>query len=280
MLYNTADYSSYSEDDIYTKANNSKKDVTTINYAKDKLTIASFNVENLSAESKSSKIEGIANSIVTNLKNPDIIGLVEIQDNNGETDNGVVVADKTYNALISTISNVGGATYDYVNIDPEDDQDGGAPGGNIRVGFIYRTDRVDFIAKGSATATDDVLVEGSGENITLSLNPGRIDPTNNAFDDSRKPLAAEFEFKGEKVFMIANHFNSKGGDAPLFGNEQPPVLVSENQRREQAEVVNQFVQEILAANSDANVVVLGDLNDFQFSEAVDTLAGSQLTNMM
>jgi|GEM_PF-6964181 hypothetical protein len=280
MLYNTADYSSYSEDDIYTKANNSKKDVTTINYAKDKLTIASFNVENLSAESKSSKIEGIANSIVTNLKNPDIIGLVEIQDNNGETDNGVVVADKTYNALISTISNVGGATYDYVNIDPEDDQDGGAPGGNIRVGFIYRTDRVNFIAKGSATATDDVLVEGSGENITLSLNPGRIDPTNNAFDDSRKPLAAEFEFKGEKVFMIANHFNSKGGDAPLFGNEQPPVLVSENQRREQAEVVNQFVQEILAANSDANVVVLGDLNDFQFSEAVDTLAGSQLTNMM
>ena len=31
--------------------------------------------------------------------------------------------------------------------------------------------------------------------------------------------------RGKKVFVIANHFNSKGGDEPLFGRFQPPTRV-------------------------------------------------------
>ena len=56
-------------------------------------------------------------------------------------------------------------------------------------------------------------------------NPGRIEPTDAAFTNSRKPLAGEFLFNGRRLFVIANHFNSKGGDDPLFGRFQPPVLV-------------------------------------------------------
>ncbi len=56
----------------------------------------------------------------------------------------------------------------------------------------------------------------------LLYSPGRIDPTNPAFTSSRKPLAGEFEFRGETFFVIGNHFNSKGGDDPLFGRFQPP----------------------------------------------------------
>ncbi|WP_018247618.1 endonuclease/exonuclease/phosphatase family protein [Orenia marismortui] len=275
MLYNTKEFSSES---AFTRANNNK-DITTINYAEDKLTIASFNVKNLSA-AEASRMSEIASAIVNNLKNPDIVGLVEIQDNNGEDNNGVVAADKTYNKLISAISNAGGVSYGYVNIDPIDGQDGGAPGGNIRVGFIYRKDRINFTAKGNATATDAVSIQGSGESITLSLNPGRIYPSNGAFDNSRKPLVAEFEFNGEKIFVVANHFNSKGGDAPLFGKQQPPVFSSETQRKAQAEVVNGFVQEVLSANPNANLVVLGDMNDFEFSDAVNILEGSELTNLV
>ena len=79
--------------------------------------------------------------------------------------------------------------------------------------------------------------------------------------------------------MIANHFVSKTGDQPLFGRFQPPQLPSEAQRVAQGQVVNAFVQSILVADANANVVVLGDLNDFQFSPPVMALKGSSLTNL-
>ena len=53
-----------------------------------------------------------------------------------------------------------------------------------------------------------------------NYSPGRIDPLNAAWTASRKPLAAEFTFRGKTYFVIVNHFNSKGGDSPLFGRLQ------------------------------------------------------------
>jgi predicted extracellular nuclease len=43
------------------------------------------------------------------------------------------------------------------------------------------------------------------------------------------------------------------------------VRSSEVQRHEQAAVVNDFVGKLLASDKKANVVVLGDINDFEFS---------------
>ncbi len=108
----------------------------------------------------------------------------------------------------------------------------------------------------------------------LVYSPGRIDPTNPAFATSRKPLAGEFLFNGHRLFVIANHWNSKGGDQPLFGVNQPPALSSEVQRLQQATVVHDFVSAILTADPAANVLVMGDLNDFQFSAPLATLKGS------
>ena len=71
--------------------------------------------------------------------------------------------------------------------------------------------------------------------------------------------------------MIVNHFNSKGGDQPLFGRFQPPARLTETQRHQQAQVLNDFVDEILAANTNARIVVLGDINDFEFSETLQIL---------
>jgi len=76
--------------------------------------------------------------------------------------------------------------------------------------------------------------------------------------------------------VIANHFNSKGGDQPLFGRFQPPARVTETQRNQQAQVVHDFVAAIEAADPDAGVVVLGDLNDFEFSQALATLRAGVL----
>ncbi|MGZ0052390.1 endonuclease/exonuclease/phosphatase family protein [Brevibacillus gelatini] len=137
------------------------------------------------------------------------------------------------------------------------------------------------LAEGVAgTATEAVQVETRDGAVQLSRNPGRIDPTNEAFASSRKPLAAQFVFQGKSVFVIANHFNSKGGDGALFGKDQPPKLVSEAQRMKIARVVNSFVKQIHAQDPQANVVVLGDLNDFPFSNPVKALADGALVNMV
>jgi predicted extracellular nuclease len=114
----------------------------------------------------------------------------------------------------------------------------------------------------------------------LSFSPGRVDPGNPAWAASRKPLAGEFKAYGKTLFVIANHFNSKGGDQPLFGRFQPPGRSSEVQRHAQAQVVNSFVDSILAADRNANVIVLGDINDFEFSETVQILSGGVLTSLM
>jgi predicted extracellular nuclease len=245
------------------------------------LAVATFNVENLAPTDPPSKFSTLANLIVQNLRSPDLIAVEEVQDNNGTTDNGTVDSSTTWNMLISAIQNAGGPTYQFRQIDPVNDADGGAPGGNIRQGFLFRVDRglafIDRPGGGSTTATS--VVAGS-DGPQLSSSPGRIDPNNPAFNDSRKPLAGEFTFNGHHLFVIANHFNSKGGDDPLFGRYQPPVFGSATQRTQQATVVHNFVASILSIDSKAEVVVLGDLNDFQFSGPMQTLKGNILKDLI
>lgn len=241
------------------------------------LSVSTFNVENLAPSDAGSKYSTLAGMIVVNLKSPDLIAIEEIQDNNGVTDDGTVDASATWNKLIAEIQAppLSGPNYQYRQINPVNDQDGGAPGGNIRQGFLFRTDRgLSFVDRPGAGSTTANAVTGTGANTALQFSPGRIDPTNAAFNTSRKPLAGEFLFKGSRVFVIANHFNSKGGDDPLFGHIQPPVFGSEVQRVQQATVVHNFVDSILAADPQANIVVLGDLNDFQFSNPMLTLTGT------
>lgn len=254
-----------------------EREATTIEFDKDQLTVASYNVENFSTSVGAKKTEKLAKAVVEKLKTPDIVGLVEMQDNNGAKNDGTTDASESYMALTEAIKAEGGPEYAFTDIAPENNQDGGQPGGNIRVGYIYNPERVQLVddkPKGDAVTPVEIGKHG------LSHNPGRIDPTNPVFENSRKPLAAEFKFKGRKITVIANHFNSKGGDDTLFGSNQPPVLESEEQRKEIAKVVNGFVEEILQQDNEANVVVLGDLNDFQFSEPLEVLKGKSLTNMI
>ena len=73
-------------------------------------------------------------------------------------------------------------------------------------------------------------------------------------------------------------FRSKGEDGPLFGEIQPPPVPSENRRIAQAKAINGFVKRILNAEQNAKIVVLGDINDFYWSDTVKTLMGTQLKN--
>ncbi len=251
--------------------------------AADQVAVATYNVENLAPSDPQSKYDALGAGVVTNLKNPDVISVEEIQDNSGATDDGTVAADQTLTKLTAAIAAAGGPAYVWKEIDPVNDQDGGQPGGNIRSVFLYNPDRVTFVDKAAGTSTDPVTVGTAPDGtVDLSVNPGRVDPTNSAWTTSRKPLTGEFVFRGKKVIVIANHFNSKGGDQSADGRFQPPTRSSEVQRTQQATVLNGFVKSLLAVDPRANIVLAGDFNDYQFSGPVTTLTdnGDTLTDLI
>ena len=256
------------------------REVTTVGSHKE-LAIATFNVENLSPVDPPSKFDELAQIIVMNLRSPGIVVVEEIQDNTGPVNDGTVAADQTFALLINAISAVGGPTYDWRSIDPVNNSDGGQPGGNIRVGFLFRTDLdLQFVDRPGGNATTPVTVVQEGNKARLNLSPGRIDPTNTAFANSRKPLAAEFVFRGKPVIVVANHWNSKGGDNPLFGRFQPPVAVTETQRAQQATAVAGFVNDVFGLAPNANVVIAGDLNDFDYSAAVGIVTATGMVDLL
>ncbi|MGV9356396.1 endonuclease/exonuclease/phosphatase family protein [Streptomyces misionensis] len=244
---------------------------TTEKQSDKQLAVATYNVENLDPSDHT--FDQHAAAIVHNLQSPDIVSLEEIQDDNGATDDGTVDASVTVNKLIDAIVAAGGPRYDWRAIDPVNDQDGGEPGGNIRQVFLFNPERVSFVDRAggdSTTAVGVTKVHGKAE---LTASPGRIDPADAAWQNSRKPLVGQFVFRGKTVFVIANHLVSKGGDQPLTGQYQPVTRSSENQRHAQAVEVNAFVKDILKVQKNANVLAVGDMNDFEFSGTAQILEG-------
>ncbi|MDJ0674951.1 MAG: hypothetical protein QNJ36_06160 [Calothrix sp. MO_167.B42] len=248
-------------------------EITTLNSNDDQLTIATYNVLNLDPNDNDGdtdvadgRFDTIAQQIVNNLGSPDIISLQEIQDNSGSVDDGTIAADQTLQLLVDAIAAAGGPTYEFIdNTFIEDNASGGQPGGNIRTAYLYNPERVD-------------LVEGS-------VQPVGSQDEGEAFDGARLPLAATFEFNNEEVTVVNNHSSSKGGSAPILGVEQdftarqedPTVNGSLDERREQSQVVNDFVDDTLANDADANIVVLGDLNEFEFVSSVEILEGTTVS---
>ncbi|HEY8380992.1 MAG TPA: Calx-beta domain-containing protein [Microvirga sp.] len=225
------------------------------------LTFGTYNIENFDindndgdADVSSGRMAQIVNDIVAKMGGPTVLALQEVQDDSGSTDNGVVSADRNLQALVDAIKAAGGPTYRFAYITPTDNTDGGQGGANIRQAFLYRDDLVDLT--GLRRLTDGDLTNGD------------------AFDRSRKPLVGEFTYQGETYTFINNHLNSKGGDGGIYGPQQPPVLASEAQRIEQAKIINAEVDRLLGQNAGANIVVLGDLNDFAWSNPLKTLDGT------
>ncbi|MCC5662687.1 endonuclease [Nostoc sp. CHAB 5784] len=237
-------------------------EVTSLVGSLTQLTVATFNVENLDPKKenvskvdknttrnvdddvKSGKFTALANQIVTNLEAPDIIALQEIQDNDGAELSSVVDASLTAETLISSIESAGGPAYEYQEIPPQNGLDGGQPGGNIRVGFLFNPQRVKL----------------------QKLERFANDP---AFLESRKPLVGEFTFNNIPITLINNHFASKSGGA-----------ASNPKRIKQATIVNEFVVDRLTTDPNANIVVLGDLNDTPDSQPIKVLEGNKLENLV
>jgi predicted extracellular nuclease len=256
-------------------------ETTAIAASATQLTIASYNVLNLDPNDAdgdmdvaNGRFDAIARHIVQNMGTPDILGLQEVQDNSGSANDGTVSASQTLQGLIDAIDRLDdglvNGTSGYAFIDNtfiDNNTSGGQPGGNIRTAFLYRTDRVD-------------LVDGSVRTVGTQ-GPG------GTFEDARLPLIADFTFNGQTVTVFNNHFSSKGGSAPIVGTSQPfedrqndpTVNGSLDQRLAQASTVALAVEELLAADPDARIAVVGDFNEFEFVRPLEILEEAGLTNL-
>jgi Ca2+-binding RTX toxin-like protein len=257
-------------------------ETTEIEAGEDRLTVATYNVLNVTSnfdsgdddDADAAQIDLLAAQIVNNLGAPDILALQEIQDDSGvnfNAEDGVLRAEETLQAVVDAISAAGGPDYEFVSaiVDVEG-ENGGVLGGNIRNAFLYNPDRVE--AKEFQTLESDVL---AGMGVT---NP-------NAFDDTRDPLLGVFEFNGQEVTLINNHLTSRFGSTPIFGGPQIFTQAGEDAREQQALTLNEVVDKLLADDPDARVSVLGDLNTFDFTdELTEDLPGvgdeKVLTNLI
>lgn len=231
------------------EASDNIAETTILTGAVNQLTVATYNVLNLSATSPQEKFDAIAQDIGLNLNNPDVVVLQEVLDNDGTVNSEIISASDTLQGLVDAIFAETGIQYGWIdNTFITDDASGGIPGGNIRVAMLYRLDRVDHDAEDVFTIDDP------------------------AFDGSRLPLGAEFTFNGESVTVIGTHFTAKGGSSSLFGSIQPPVNGGSAARLAQAAAIAAFADATYAA--DDNLIVAGDFNEFQFEEAMQILEGN------
>ncbi len=252
------------------------------------LRVATFNVENLGGDDAQSRFDEIAQAIADNLAAPDIIIVEEIQDNNGAANDGTVDASVTFERLIAALNLATGKTYQWVDEAPTNNAEGGEPGGNIRVGFLYDTARVqlgdlpadatlaerrqytDRIGDGVRTAGD--LIEFTDADVAGEINTAD-------WSGTRRSLLGEFTFNGNTVYIASNHFPSKGGSDDFYEIDQNidlgnPTNADFAQRNEVSEDVYLTLNAIAVAKPDARIVSGGDFNEFYFYRALEVAAGT------
>ena len=183
-----------------------------------RLTIATYNVENLAPSDPQSKFDALAAGIVTNLAAPDIVAVEEVQDNSGSTDDGTVAADVTLTDLTAAITAAGGPSYSVPRDRPGERRRTVASRAATSVQvFMYRTRPRPGTSSIAARRWRTVRppptpgrqhVHGRALAVTVLAGPDRPGehrpgrPAANRWPGS-SPSAAT------RVFVVANHFLSK-----------------------------------------------------------------------
>jgi predicted extracellular nuclease len=244
------------------------------------LACAALNLQCLTTGNSRDRIADLAETIVRALHSPQIVALSGMQDDSGAADDGTASSEKNARALLEAIRAAGGpATYRWRDIAPVNNGDGGLPGANVRSGFLYDRQRVQLVERMGGNSRTPVLVRGAPGRPELSFSPGLIGIEDPAFRNARKPLAAEFLFRGQRLFVIATDLTSRSGDSPDFGRTQPTWSGGETPRLEQARALQQVAAAILSHDRDADVIVLGGLGDPAHAPSVQALKGTLLFDL-
>jgi endonuclease/exonuclease/phosphatase family metal-dependent hydrolase len=268
-------------------------------------TVATYNLRNLGPADGQERVDRLALAVAGGDDVPDLLAVQEVQDDDGTADTGTTTARLTFNRLAEALQRRTGRRWTWVSLDPVDGQDGGVPGGNIRVGFLWQTEgRVAFAPRGLGAdlvagvtsrgdlaspprGVDDCGADARGlesddpsrglsptecsrfaETPALVPNPALIDPRHPAFLGSRKPQVAEFTIAGlpSPLFVINGHLVAR-----LDGGADKRVA--------QAQVVARFVRALLDGWPRAALLLLGDLNAEPGEEPVRELLAAGLHDL-
>ena len=271
------------------------------------LTVATFNVENLDPGDPLSKFQGLAEAIANNLNLPDIISIEEMQDNNGAAvgdgiDDDPITpgvqdatgadASQTWQMLVDELNALTGANYQWVDEEPDYNAEGGEPSGNIRVGFLYNTDRVqlgDLDANATLAErrqyTDRIgdSERDGGDLIAFDDDMLGSEIQTGDWSGTRRSLLGEFTFNGNTVYVAANHFPAKTQSDDFWDfNQNPaagePTNAGWTQRNNVAQDVYAMMNLIEGAAPGSGIVSGGDFNDFYFYRPLTTVTGYTLAD--
>jgi predicted extracellular nuclease len=186
---------------------------------------------------------------VAGLNRPLIIGLQEVEND--------VVLQK----LVGDISNTCGETYNYHTLAGPDNR-------SIEVAFLTRADRVTVL---SVNDRQGCSATNWGINYEGNDHPADVTCSGAApyylFNRPPLELVAQVTLAGQTqtITVINNHFKSKLSSASCTAPD------CTDRRVEQAQHVDNLVDGILANDPNANIVVMGDLNDYYNSDPLDVL---------
>lgn len=130
------------------------------------LTFGDYNVENMTWNS--THLPDAAVQIADYLKTPDLVFLQEVQDDSGPINDGNVSSNKTLQTFVDAIASKSGVNYSYVYIPPNNGQDGGEPGGNIRPAFLYRPERLRLVDANHGGSLDKTEVVNNNGTLELT----------------------------------------------------------------------------------------------------------------
>ena len=248
-----------------------------VNAPKGALRIASFNLKDLfdthddpliedtvlSVTEYERRLRKRALAIQDVLDAPDLLVLQEVE-------NETVLADLIVRPELTT-------HYEYLWRDGPDLR-------GIDSALLYRPERVALLSfevrQGCTALVDGLGPDGNGDPVnpastsTCDLNGDGVLDGNRLF--SRPPLVAHFQLLGDahpgEIWLIANHWKSKSEDTSA-------IAYTLLRRIEQARFVAEVVADIQAHDPQANILVLGDLNDTLASAPLAELTEAGLVNL-
>lgn len=245
---------------------------------------ATLNLCNLGADAAAWRLAHFGRLIAQTLAAPTLLALQEIKAEGPPAADGTVPGTAAATALIDAILAAGGPRYEYREIAPLADADGGQAGFNIRLGALHDPLRITAIERMPGGALDATGVRrGPDGHAQLTRSPGRIAPLDPAFAGcgerhwrpSRKALALEYRCAdGRPLVLVDCHLKS------MRANSRRAEDYAKKQRHAQAAAIHAFCAALLALDPQLRLVVAGDFNDAPGSKTLDLLKGSRLANLI
>lgn len=180
------------------------------------------------------RLEKLAQSVIVELQLPDIIAGNEIE----SAANLQAVGDR--------VNVRAGTRYRAVSMETYDVR-------GLEVSFLYDENRVHL----------EDYYQISGPDVVEAYSESR--PT---FIPNRVPLVGVFRVgkNGPRVLVVSNKFKTKRLEDPRLSVIMPSERFTEVQRKLQAKALRRWVNETLAKDPEALLILTGDMGDFQFAE--------------